>query len=203
MIPIPLLLGLGLTLAALLLSACRGNEPNPDADTSTSVFDFVLTANDGSEYPLAQHRGKVLLLVNTASRCGFTKQYEGLQKLHQEFADQGLVVIGIPSNDFMGQEPGSDEEILEFCQVNFGVSFSLMARSVVRGDEMIPLFDYLVNRSHFPGRITWNFNKFLVGADGFVIAREGSRTDPLAMRESIVSALAARAARGGAESDGG
>lgn len=191
MLPLPLFLGLGLTVIAAILASCRGTEKATEVDLSTNVYDFTLTANDGSEYPLAQHRGKLLLIVNTASRCGFTKQYSGLQALHTDFAEQGLVVIGVPSNNFMGQEPGSDEEILEFCQVNFGVTFPLMARSVVKGEAMIPLYDYLTQRSHFPGNISWNFNKFLIGPDGFVIDRQGSRTNPEDMRPAIEQALAA------------
>ena len=191
MLSIPLSLGLGLSLAALAMASCRASEVEIEPDLSTNVYEFTLTANDGSEYPLAQHRGKVVLLVNTASRCGFTKQYKGLQALHADYADKGLVVIGVPSNDFMGQEPGTDEEIAEFCEINFGVSFPLMARSVVKGEAIIPLYDYLTKRSHFPAVISWNFNKFLIGPDGVVIDRQGSRATPESMRETIESALAA------------
>lgn len=189
MLSLPISLGLGLTLSALILAGCRGGEAvEPDLDKN--VFQYTLEAIDGSEYPLEQHRGKVLLIVNTASRCGFTKQYEGLQKLHKDYHERGLVVIGVPSNDFMGQEPGSDEEIAEFCQINFGVTFPLMSRSVVKGEDMIPLYHYLTKQSHFPGKITWNFNKFLIGPDGHVIDRQGSRTAPEDMREGIEQALA-------------
>ena len=187
---IPIAIIVAFTLGALVIGSCHaeGDEHAPNLDKK--VHDFTLTANDGTEYPLAQHQGKLMLLVNTASRCGFTDQYSGLQALYKDYAEQGLVVIAIPSNDFMGQEPGSNEEIAAFCETNFSITFPLMARSVVRGNERLPLFAYLIEESHFPGKITWNFNKFLVGPDGFIIGRFGSRVKPEAIRASIEDALA-------------
>lgn len=173
---------------AAILSACLltaivalvGCLRTPDLPPTgaTSPLDFTLVANDGSSYPLAQHRGKVLLLVNTASHCGFTKQYAALQQLWTSEREHGLVIVGIPSNDFFGQEPGSDAEIITFCRGTYGVTFPIMSKADVKGPQQIPLYTYLTRESPFPGEISWNFNKFLVGRDGRVVARFGSRTAP-------------------------
>ena len=187
---IPIAIIVTFTIGALVIGSCHAAEDEYAPNLDKKVHDFTLTANDGTEYPLAQHKGQLILLVNTASRCGFTDQYSGLQELYQAYADQGLVVIALPSNDFMGQEPGTNEEIAAFCQTNFSITFPLMARSVVRGSDRIPLYDYLIKESHFPGKITWNFNKFLVGPDGYVIGRFGSRVKPESIKPTIEDALA-------------
>jgi glutathione peroxidase len=187
---IPLTLGFGLVAAMAVLMGCRAAEKK-EVDMSTSVHDFTLTANDGSEVELSQFKGRPILLVNTASKCGFTGQYAGLQALHQRFADEGLVIIAVPANDFLGQEPGSDAAIREFCTLNYGVQFPLMAKVHVRGPDIHPLYAYLTERSHKPGRITWNFNKFLIGKDGYVAERFGSRTKPADLSGPIMTALAA------------
>jgi glutathione peroxidase len=148
------------------------------ADQAASFYDFALTANDGKPYPMSALRGKVVLLVNTASRCGFTKQYAGLQALYAAKSGQGLVVVGVPSNDFMGQEPGNDAEIAQFCSTKFSVTFPIMTKSTVKGDAIIPLYRWLTTASPKPGAISWNFNKYLIGRDGTVIERFGSRTAP-------------------------
>jgi glutathione peroxidase len=135
--------------------------------------------------------GKVLLIVNTASKCGFTPQYEGLEALHQEFSGQGFAVLGFPSNDFMGQEPGTEEEIREFCTLNFGVRFPMFERVVVRGREATPLFRELAAAAGEAPR--WNFHKYLVGRDGTVLASFGSRVRPEApeLRVAVKQALEA------------
>lgn len=133
--------------------------------------------------------GQVLLIVNTASRCGFTPQYEGLEALHQEFQARGFAVLGFPSNDFMGQEPGTEEEIREFCTLNFGVRFPMFERVVVRGREATPLFRELAEAAGEAPR--WNFHKYLVGRDGEVLASFGSRVRPEdpALRAAVERAL--------------
>lgn len=175
---------LALILVPALLVAAEG---------PTGPLDFTLRANDGTAYALTQHRGQVVLLVNVASRCGLTKQYGALQALHQQHAKAGLVVIGIPANDFMGQEPGTDAEIAAFCSTTYGVTFPLMAKVSVKGEAMDPLYAWLTTSSPFPGPIGWNFAKFLIGRDGTVIARfepKVTPTDP-AFTAAITQALAA------------
>lgn len=128
---------------------------------------------------LASYKGKVLLIVNVASKCGFTKQYAGLEDLYKKYKDQGLVVLGFPSNDFKGQEPGTEKEIVEFCQGRFGVSFPLFAKIHVKGEDKAPLYQYLTEGDH-PGKgeISWNFNKFLVDREGNVVAHYESKVTP-------------------------
>jgi glutathione peroxidase len=168
------LLALPALVGTFLSSGCAADGTPP----AKSVHEFVLTANDGKPYPLAQHAGKVLLIVNTASKCGLTKQYAPLEQVWKQYQARGLVVIGIPSNDFLGQEPGTNEEIAAFCSTKFGVTFPLMAKVAVSGGEQAPLYRYLTQHSAKPGKITWNFNKFLVGPDGQVIDRFDARQDP-------------------------
>lgn len=150
----------------------------PAPATITGPLDFTLRSIDGKDHPLSQHRGQVVLLVNVASKCGFTKQYAGLQALYARHKDAGLVVIGVPSNDFMWQEPGSDAEIAAFCSRTYNVTFPLMSKAVVKGDGITPLYAWLTAKGPFPGAISWNFNKFLIGRDGAVKARFGSKVAP-------------------------
>jgi len=135
-------------------------------------LDFTLKANDGSDYPLAQHRGEVVLLVNVAS------QYKALQALYAQHHAAGLTIIGVPANDFRGQEPGTDAQIATFCSTTYGVTFPIMAKVAVTGDGIAPLYAWLTTKSPFPGPIGWNFNKFLIGRDGQVVARFESKVKP-------------------------
>lgn len=156
----------------------------------STVFDFELRALDGKPLPLSAYAGSVLLIVNTASHCGFTPQYAGLQALHERFADRGLVVIGVPCNQFGGQEPGSETEIAEFCQSRYSVTFPMAEKVEVNGPNAHPLFAYLTKAA--PGlagttAIKWNFTKFLVGRDGRLIERFAPTTSP----ESLASAIEA------------
>ncbi len=153
-----------------------------------SIYDFTVTTIDGKRTTLAEYRGKVLLIVNVASKCGFTPQYDGLEKLHAQYGDQGLVVLGFPCNQFGGQEPGTEAEILDFCRLNYGVSFPLFAKIAVNGPDTHPLFTFLKNAQ--PGilgstAIKWNFTKFLVDRTGKVTARFASATSPESMAEEI------------------
>ena len=136
---------------------------------------------DGEDIDLAKYKGQVVLIVNVASKCGFTPQYEGLEALYDKYKDQGFVVLGFPANDFLRQEPGTNEEIKTFCTTKFDVSFPMFAKISVRGKDMAPLYKDLTSKEYnggFGGGIKWNFTKFLVGRDGVVRARYGSRTKP-------------------------
>ena len=134
--------------------------------------------SSGNDSSLAAFEGKVTLIVNTASECGFTPQYEGLQKLYERFKDSGLVIVGFPANNFGQQEPGSNEQIAAFCKLNFGVTFPMMAKVSVKGKDKHPLFAYLTEKSPFPGEIKWNFGKFLLDRQGKVVARFDSGVSP-------------------------
>jgi glutathione peroxidase len=158
------------------------------------IFDFALRTLEGQPLPLAQFEGKVLLVVNTASECGFTPQYAGLEALHREYGPRGLVVLGCPCNQFGAQEPGSAEEIGRFCETRFGVSFPLSAKLEVNGSGADPLFQYLCAAA--PGvlgtqGIKWNFTKFLVSRDGKTVERFAPTTAPEDLRERIEARLAA------------
>jgi glutathione peroxidase-family protein len=153
------------------------------------LYDIELTTIDGDQITLGKYRGLVLLIVNTASRCGFTGQYAGLQELHERFYDQGFRVLGFPSNDFLGQEPGTDAEIKNFCTTRFDVTFELFSKIKVRGTDQHPLYRRLTQDPEFKGKISWNFNKFLIDRSGNVIARFGSRDRPLS--DTVIAAVTA------------
>ncbi|MGE0126900.1 MAG: DUF1573 domain-containing protein [Blastocatellales bacterium] len=146
-----------------------------------SVLDFTLKSIDGKDVKLSDYRGKALLLVNVASKCGYTPQYEGLQAIYARYRDQGLVVLGFPANNFMGQEPGTNEEIKQFCTLKYNVTFPMFAKISVKGSDIHPLYQFLTNKEtnpNFGGDITWNFNKFLVDRNGKVIARFETKEKP-------------------------
>ncbi len=159
-----------------------------------SIFDFQANSIDGKPADFASQRGKVLLVVNTASACGFTPQFAGLESLWKAFRDKGLVIVGFPSNQFGHQDPGTNDEIASFCSVNYGVSFPMMQKVDVNGGDAHPLWKWLTKEA--PGilgttSIKWNFTKFLVGRDGEVIKRYGPNETPESMRGDIEKALAA------------
>lgn len=158
----------------------------------TSLQDFSATAIDGGQIDLAQYAGKVVLVVNTASKCGFTPQFEGLQELHEKYADQGLVVIGFPCDQFGHQDPGTDEEIGAFCQKNYGVTFQMMSKIEVNGDGAHPLYQWLRDQKSglIGDKIKWNFTKYLVGRDGQVVDRYAPTTKPEKLAKDIEKALA-------------
>lgn len=159
----------------------------------SALHDFTADTLAGQEQPLAEYDGKVALVVNTASKCGFTPQFEGLEKLWGDFREEGLVVLGFPCNQFNSQEPGDAEQIGEFCQANYGVSFPMFAKIDVNGSDAHPLYQWLrKEKSGMLGsRIKWNFTKFLIGKDGQVIKRYGSTTKPADIAADIKKALAA------------
>ena len=159
-----------------------------------TLYDFEALQTDGSSVPLSNYRGQVLLIVNTASACGFTPQFKGLQTLWQRFEKDGLVVVGFPSNEFGAQDPGSNDEIASFCELNYGVSFPMMAKVEVNGADASPLYRWLAAEA--PGllgskAIKWNFTKFLVGRDGQVIRRYAPQEAPANLAGDIEAALAA------------
>jgi glutathione peroxidase len=156
-----------------------------------SVFDFTVAGNDGQPVDLAAYRGQVLLIVNTASKCGFTPQYQGLQKLHDSYGEQGLVVLAFPCNQFAGQEPGDDAEIRNFCSLNYDVSFPLMKKVDVNGTKADPLWKFLKSEQGglLGSNIKWNFTKFLVNRDGKVVSRHGPQTRPEALEAEIRALL--------------
>ncbi len=134
-----------------------------------SIYEFTLNSIDGAPKPLSEFTGKVVLIVNVASRCGYTPQYAGLEKLYEKYMDQGLVIVGVPANNFGAQEPGTNEEIKTFCTRKYNVSFPMLAKVSVKGDDITPLYQYLTSTQG--GDIKWNFTKFLIGKDGKVAAR--------------------------------
>lgn len=155
---------------------------------ASSVHEFTLKNIDGQPAPLAAYKGKVLLLVNVASKCGYTPQYTGLQALYDKYKGQGLVVIGFPANNFMGQEPGTDEEIKTFCSTKYNVTFPMYSKISVKGDDQAPLYKFLTEKS---GDVRWNFTKFLVDGSGKVIQRfePGVKPESPEMTSAIEKAL--------------
>lgn len=146
-----------------------------------TIYDFTVNQIEGTTTNLSGYKGKVLLIVNVASKCGFTGQYAGLEKLYETYKERGLVVMGFPSNDFLFQEPGSNKEIAQFCSLKYHVTFPMFEKITVTGSSSHPLYKYLTEKTTNPesgGKITWNFNKFLIGRDGRILARFGSRTGP-------------------------
>ena len=159
---------------------------------SPSIYDFSATAIDGQDVPLDRYRGQVLLIVNTASACGFTPQLGGLEELHRTYGARGLVVLGFPCNQFGGQDPGSNDDIAAFCQRNYGVSFPMMGKIDVNGADAHPLYRWLTAEA--PGLlgskvIKWNFTKFLIGRDGRVIRRYAPQDAPQKLARDIEAAL--------------
>lgn len=160
----------------------------------SSIYDFEARQINGQDIPLSEYRGKVMLIVNTASQCGFTPQFGGLEELHKAYTGQGLVVLGFPCNQFGAQDPGADGESAEFCQVNYGVSFPMMSKIDVNGPAAHPLYKWL--SAEAPGllgskSIKWNFTKFLVGKDGQVIRRYAPTDKPADLAKDVEAALAA------------
>jgi glutathione peroxidase len=167
------------TMALLLVRAKDAN--GVGKETAKSVYDFTLKNSKGKDVKLEEFRGQVVMLVNVASKCGYTPQYEGLQKIYERYKAQGFTVLGFPANNFGAQEPGTNEEIQEFCRINYGVTFPVFSKISVKGEDQHPLYKYLTEKAsnpEFAGEIKWNFNKFLVGRDGRILARFDSADKP-------------------------
>ena len=176
-----------LVLALLTAPQTKTAEKPKVAD----VLNFTMNSLDGKPVSLAKYQGNVVLMVNVASECGYTPQYEGLQALHKKYATRGLRVLGFPSNDFGGQEPGSNAEIQDFCKKNYGVEFDMFSKIKVLGSDKAPLYRTLTATPKFSGDVSWNFEKFLIGRDGQVIGRYKSGVEPLSaeLTKAIEAAL--------------
>jgi len=171
-----------LLIAGLMVSAM--------ALAATSIYDFTLNTIDGAPAPLSAYKGKVVLVVNVASKCGYTPQYAGLQKLYEKYKDKGFVLIGVPANNFGGQEPGTNEEIKTFCTRNYSVTFPMMSKVSVKGEDRTPLYRYLTESTG--GEVEWNFTKFLIDRKGNIASRFSSKVTPESpdMTGAIEKALA-------------
>ncbi|MFL5340909.1 MAG: glutathione peroxidase [Gemmataceae bacterium] len=171
-------------LSALMVVGLAGvavAEDKKPGDAKVPPLSFTMKGLDGKDVDLSQYKGKVVLFVNVASQCGLTPQYKGLEKLYEKYSDKGLVVIGVPANQFGSQEPGTDAEISTFCTSKYGVTFPMLSKVVVKGDGICPLYDFLTRKEANPklnGEIIWNFEKFLVGRNGEVVNRFPPRTTP-------------------------
>ncbi len=169
-----------------------GPDPAAKEPAMSTVYEFVATTAAGSEEPLEKYRGQVLLIVNTASKCGFTPQFEGLEQLYQSYHERGLTILGFPCNQFGKQDPGTNDEIMEFCQLNYGVSFPMFGKIDVNGPETTPLFQHLKKEARGAlgtEAIKWNFTKFLVNREGEVIKRYASTTKPEQLAKDIEALL--------------
>lgn len=197
-------IGIGASILILLAAdGCRQQEPVQRHDTDQTamktIYDFTMRDIDGHDVPLSSYKGKVVLVVNVASRCGFTPQYAGLEKLYETYKGRGLVILGFPANNFLRQEPGTDEEIKTFCTTKYHVTFPMFSKISVKGRDQHPLYAFLTDTHANPtvnGKISWNFNKFLIGRDGRVIRQFGSRAKPESkdVVAAIEAALAEKAA---------
>jgi len=181
------ILGVVVVLAAVAVAGVAYKygmilNPSPVAPPpEKAVLDFTMRDIDGKDVKLDTYKGKVVMIVNTASKCGLTPQYEGLQALYDKYKDQGMVILGFPANNFMGQEPGTEAEIKEFCTLKYKVTFPMFAKISVKGEDQHPLFNFLTNKATNPdyaGDISWNFNKFLVDRKGKVVARFEPKVKP-------------------------
>jgi len=150
-----------------------------EAAAVNSVLNLTMNSLDGKPVNLSKYQGNVVLIVNVASECGYTPQYEGLQALHKKYAGRGLRILGFPSNDFGAQEPGSNSQIADFCKKNYGVEFDMFSKITVLGSGQAPLYKTLTSTPGFTGNISWNFEKFLIGRDGKIIGRYKSPVEPM------------------------
>jgi glutathione peroxidase len=176
--PTVTVLGLALVLGGLAWTSDAGEKGDKKVP---AVLNFKMTGLDGKEVDLAQYQGKVVLIVNVASKCGYTPQYKDLQALYAKYSKDGLVVLGVPCNQFGKQEPGTEKQIAEFCTAEFGVTFPMLAKVDVNGDNACPLYKFLTSKDtdpKFAGKIGWNFEKFLISRNGEIVARFASQVDP-------------------------
>ncbi len=186
-----IVLGVGLILG--IGSAQAGEEGSLMAAKTTSLYDFTMDDIDGKPVNLSQYRGKVLLVVNTASMCGNTPQYSDLEKMYEQYQEKGFEILAFPANNFGQQEPGTNQEIKSFCFTKYSLTFPLFSKISVKGDDKHPLYRYLTEQSPFPGEVEWNFQKYLIDRSGNVVARYHHRTKPLA--DEIVRGVEAALAK--------
>lgn len=162
------------------------------ASDPQNLYSFSVKDSKNNDVKLSDYKGKVVLVVNVASKCGHTPQYEGLQKLFTENSEKGFVILGFPSNQFLGQEPGTNEDIQKFCKLSYGVTFPVFAKVDVNGDDAIPLYKWLTADKKHSGRITWNFNKFLIDRNGNVVNRFGSTDKPDEFKSEVQKVIASK-----------
>ncbi len=171
-----------IALVLFIAAGCLMSDQPPTAELKNkSILDFKMKDIDGKDVKLKKYKGNVLLIVNTASKCGFTPQYEGLEATYKKYKDQGFAVLGFPANNFNGQEPGTNEEIKEFCTTKYKVTFPMFAKISVKGNDQDPLYKFLTSKEtnpNFAGEISWNFNKFLIDKKGNVVARFSTKEKP-------------------------
>ncbi len=171
-----------LAIVLFVTAGCLMSDKTPSAELKNkSILDFKMKDIDGKDVKLEKYKGNVLLVVNTASKCGYTPQYEGLEAIYEKYKAQGFYVLGFPANNFGAQEPGTEAEIKEFCESKYKVTFPMFAKISVKGDDQDPLYKFLTSKEtnpNFAGDISWNFNKFLVDKDGKVVARFSSENTP-------------------------
>jgi glutathione peroxidase len=182
-------------LTAIALAILTGVQTKPAGVTTVPApLNFTMKSIDGKDVDLSKYQGRVVLMVNVASECGYTPQYAGLEELHKKYASKGLSILGFPSNNFGGQEPGTDPQIAEFCKKNYGVEFDMFSKIAVVGKDQAPLYHYLTTHPKFSGQVEWNFEKFLIGRNGEVIGRFKSPVEPSSkqMVGAIEAALASK-----------
>ena len=178
-------------ISSILLAVLAGAQTKPTGSNNVPpALNFTMNSLDGKPVDLSKYQGRVVLMVNVASQCGFTPQYEGLEELHKKYSAKGLSVLGFPANEFGQQEPGTNAEIAQFCKQNYGVEFDMFSKIVVKGSGQAPLYRYLTSHPRFRGDIEWNFEKFLIGRNGEVIGRFKSEVEPLS-REMVAAIEAA------------
>ena len=190
-----------IVIMALAIAGCSSVKKNGESEknanqvalnsTTQNFYDFSALNMQGKEIKLSDYKGKIVLVVNTASKCGFTPQFAGLEELYKKYSSRGFVVLGFPSNQFANQDPGSNEEILEFCQANYGVTFPMFEKIDVNGENAHPVYTYLKNSvpNAEPEKIKWNFTKFLIGKDGKTLKRYESRVKPADIEADIQELL--------------
>jgi glutathione peroxidase len=163
-------------------------------ETSSKLYSFTMKTIDGKERSLSEYKGKVVLIVNVASKCGYTPQYKGLQEVYLKYKDKGFVILGFPANNFLWQEPGSDQDIQQFCSTNYNVTFDMFSKISVKGEDQNPLYTYLTRESESPNEVKWNFNKFLVDKTGKVVSYFPSSVEPTseALTKKIEGLLATK-----------
>jgi len=166
-------------ITAVVLALFAGAQSKPGSTQVPPVLSFTMDSINGKPIDLSKYQGRVVLMVNVASQCGYTPQYEGLEELHKKYAAKGLSILGFPANDFGAQEPGTNGEIAQFCKQNYGVEFDMFSKIVVKGPDHAPLYKYLTSHPKFRGEVGWNFEKFLVSRNGEVIGRLKSEVEPL------------------------
>lgn len=175
----------------VMFATAKPTKESTNMNKATSIYEFTMNDIDGKSIKLDKYKGNVVLIVNVASKCGYTPQYEGLEEVYKRYKDKGFVILGFPANNFLGQEPGTDAEIKQFCSTKYNVSFPMFSKISVKGSDIHPLYQYLTQNANPTGDVKWNFGKFLVGKDGKIIARfdSGVKPESTELTSAIESAL--------------